>query len=299
MKDDELGAHVSSAGGVQNAPARAAELNSTILQLFTKQPSRWAEPEISRQRARLFRSARRTHRIGFAASHDSYLINLATADVVLFARSCESFRAEVARCARLGLDALVTHPGNATDRNVGRALTQNAAAVAQALAARRSRLSVLFETTAGSGTALGANFGEIAELIRLVGPKLSHRIGVCVDTCHLWAAGYDLVRCYDDVFAEFDDTIGLERIRLFHLNDSVGTLGSRRDRHAHIGEGALGHEPFWRLLNDPRFAAVPKVIETPKDDDVVAADRRNLATLRAYRSSAARRSFRAKKSRSR
>jgi len=284
VSGDELGAHVSSAGGVQNAPARAQQLGSAVLQLFTKQPSRWAEPVISSEAASAFRAARAAAGIWFASAHDSYLINLATSDAVLFARSCASFRDELARCALLGLDALVTHPGNATGGDRERALERNAQAVSSALSAQPSDTMVLFETTAGSGTALGASFGELGELIRLVGPDVRHRVGVCVDTCHLWAAGYDLASEYDAVIAELHDAVGLERVRLFHLNDSVGGLGSRRDRHAHIGKGKLGAKAFRRLLNDARFSAIPKVIETPKDDDVLAADRRNLARLRAYRS---------------
>jgi deoxyribonuclease-4 len=288
VNEDEIGAHVSAAGGVQNAPSRAAALGATVFQLFTKQPSRWAEPEISPETANLFRSECRTHGIRFAAAHDSYLINLASRDAVLFARSRDSFRRELARCAAIGLDALVTHPGNATSGDVTSALDRNADAVAVALTADASTTMVLFELTAGCGTALGAKFEEIAYIIERLGSGPARRVGVCVDTCHLWAAGYDLANRYDAVFAEFDDTIGLDRIRLFHLNDSLTVLGSRRDRHAHIGEGALGHGPFRRLLDDDRFSMVPKVIETPKDDDVLAADRRNLATLRAYRMGARR-----------
>lgn len=281
--EDELGAHVSAAGGVQNAPGRVAALGSTVLQIFTKQPSRWAEPVITPETAAVFKSECEAHRIRFAAAHDSYLINLASSDALLYTRSSDSFRRELARCATLGLHALVTHPGNATGGHVTSALDRNADAVAAALTGITSTTMVLFELTAGCGTALGANFEEIAYVIRRLGSSLARRVGVCLDTCHLWAAGYDLVNRYDAVFAEFDGIIGLDRIRLFHLNDSLSALGSRRDRHAHIGAGALGHGPFRRLLNDDRFAAIPKVIETPKDDDVVTADRRNLATLRAYR----------------
>lgn len=280
---DEIGAHVSSAGGPQNTPARAAALDSAVLQLFTKQPNRWAEPECTPDVADAFAEARNTYGIRFAAAHDSYLINLATSDPLLWARSFDSFCRELQRCAALGLDALVTHPGNATDRDVASGLARNADGVQRALHTVPGTTLVLFEVTAGSGSALGASFAEISELIERVGADLSDRIGVCVDTCHLWAAGYDVAHNYDAVFAEFDDLIGLERIRLFHLNDSVGALGSRRDRHAHIGAGALGDAPFRRLLNDERFAAVPKVIETPKDADAMAADRQNLARLRGYR----------------
>lgn len=277
---DEIGAHVSSAGGVQNAPHRAGLLNATVLQLFTKMASRWAEPEISEETAAAFRAECNVHNIRFTAAHDSYLINLATSDDVLFQRSCDSFTKELQRCVTLGIDYVVTHPGNATGGDVPSALARNADAVAAALE-RVPGAKVLYEVTAGSGTALGSKFEEIAQLLERTG--LRERTGVCVDTCHLWAAGYDIANSYDDVMRRFDEIVGLDRIKLFHLNDSVGGLASKRDRHAHIGKGALGDEPFRRIVNDPRFKDVPKVIETPKDDDVVAADRRNIAKLRGYR----------------
>jgi deoxyribonuclease IV len=280
---DEIGAHVSNAKGVQNAPGRAAERHSVVLQLFTKMASRWAEPEVTDELAAQFEAECERHGIVFSAAHDSYLINLATSDVMLFERSQLSFAKELERCSRLKLDALVTHPGNATGGDSAWGLAQNGEAVGVALDAAAGNTMVLFESTAGSGTALGSNFRELAQLIERVGPALAHRVGVCLDTCHLWAAGYDLVNHYDDVMSELADTIGLERVRLFHLNDSLGGLGSRRDRHAHIGAGALGEVPFRRLINDERFRTVPKVIETPKDDDVLATDLQNLGKLRGYR----------------
>jgi deoxyribonuclease-4 len=280
---DELGAHVSSAGGVQNAPARAALLDARVLQLFTKMASRWAEPVIPDETADAFRQGCEEHRIHFASAHDSYLINLATADDMLFERSFQSFVGELRRSTQLGLTAVVTHPGNATDGNIERGVRKNAAAVQRALDMVPGELVVLFETTAGSGHALGARFEQLAQLIELVDASYRERVGVCVDTCHVWAAGYDVRAAYQDVIRQFDETIGRHRIRLFHLNDSVGGLASRRDRHAHIGEGLLGDETFASVLNDPRFTGVPKVIETPKDDDVLAADRKNLARLRSLR----------------
>ncbi|MFW6079703.1 MAG: deoxyribonuclease IV [Gemmatimonadota bacterium] len=280
---DELGAHVSAAGGVQKAPGRAAEIGAAVLQLFTKQPQRWAEPEIDAPTAEAFRTARREHGIDVAVSHDSYLINLATPDDELFARSYASFRGELERCDALGLEFLVTHPGNATDGDAERGLARNAEAVERALEEVDGATIVLLETTAGSGNALGATFEELASLRRRIRRPLRDRVAVCIDTCHVWAAGYDLRDAYDETFRRFDDAIGLERLRLFHLNDSEGELGSRRDRHADIGEGALGDEPFRRLLLDDRFTTVPKILETPKGDDATASDRRNLARLRGYR----------------
>lgn len=278
---DELGAHVSSAGGVQNAPGRAAALDAIVLQLFTKMASRWAEPVITDEAAEAFQQNCREHGVVFSAAHDSYLINLATADPVLFERSYQSFLGELERSRRLGLTAVVTHPGNATDGDVARGVRQNAEAVQRALDAVQSDTMVLFETTAGSGHALGASFEQIAELLHFIDATHRERIGVCVDTCHIWAAGYDIRDNYDEVMKTLDSTVGVQRVRMFHLNDSVGGLASRRDRHAHIGAGLLGAQPFARLLNDPRFADLPKVIETPKDDDVLAADRRNLGMLRS------------------
>lgn len=280
---DELGAHVSVAGGVDRAPGRAAEIRSAVVQIFTKQPNRWAEKEVREEAAAAFRAERTRHGIRIAASHDSYLINLATPDPALFDKSRRSFQMELERCVALGLEFLVTHPGNATDGDLERGLEQNARAIDHALEAVPGPTTVLLETTAGGGKVLGATFEQLARMIACIDPARRSRIGVCVDTCHIWAAGYDLHDGYDDVFAHFDATVGLDRLRLFHLNDSVGARGSRRDRHADIGRGTLGDEPFRRLLNDGRFRSVPKVIETPKGDDHAAADRANLGRLRSYR----------------
>jgi deoxyribonuclease-4 len=191
------------------------------------------------------------------------------------------------RASRLGLDALVTHPGNASDGDVERGLWQNAELIEQAMAEEGGTVVVLLETTAGSGRVLGSTFEELRRMIDRISPAQRERVGVCVDTCHVYAAGYDLRGDYDGVVARFADVVGLDRLRLFHLNDSATPFASRRDRHAGIGEGSLGDEPFRRLMNDPRFAAVPRVLETPKehpDDpkDLVTLDRRNLAKLRAF-----------------
>jgi deoxyribonuclease IV len=279
---DELGAHVSAARGVRHAPGRAAALGAVVLQLFTKQPSRWAEPVLPDEEYNCYREAARTCGIRAASAHDSYLINLASPDDVLRARSLVAFQAELRRAAALGIGCLVSHPGNATGGDRASAIARNADAVQYALEETADTI-VLLETTAGAGHALGAVFEELAELLHRVPAPLQERLGVCFDTCHVWAAGYDLRGHFDDVIARFDDIIGVDRIGMFHLNDSLGNLGSHRDRHAHIGTGALGDEPFRSLLLDDRFRLVPKIIETPKDDDAPAADRANLARLRAFR----------------
>jgi deoxyribonuclease-4 len=267
---------------VQNAPARAAEIGANAFQLFTKQPSRWAEPVLAQEQADAFRAGIAEHDIGFTVVHDSYLINLATPDATLRDRSLASFIAELRRADALGLDAVVTHPGNATDGDAARGLAQNAALIEQAMAEVGGTVRVLLETTAGAGKVLGASFEQLAEMIERIAPHERKRVGICFDTCHAFSAGYDLVGDYDGVFTRLADVVGLERVGLFHLNDSLHPLGSRKDRHAEIGEGTLGDEPFRRLMRDERFADVPKVLETPKGDDAVVADRRNLARLRAF-----------------
>lgn len=279
---DELGAHVSAAGGTPNAPARAAALDAGVMQLFTKQPNRWAEREVAEEEAIAFRDAVRQHDVRVTAAHDSYLINLASPDPALMRRSLDSFTAELRRCEALRLHFLVSHPGNATDGDPERGLRQNAEAIRDALDAVPGAVRVLLEGTAGSGTALGSTFDELARLVGAVGDRHPERIGVCLDTCHLWAAGHDLTRL-DDVLHRFDDAVGLEHLRLLHLNDSLTPFHSRRDRHADIGEGSLGEAVFAAVMCHDALRAVPKLIETPKGADALAADQANLRRLRAYR----------------
>jgi deoxyribonuclease IV len=277
-----LGAHVSIAGGLRNAPIRGAEIGATAIQIFTKQANRWAEPVLDPAQVAAYRGGLVEAGIRFTCAHDSYLINLATPDPILRDRSFDSFKAELQRCGELDLDAVVTHPGNATDGEMERGLEQNADLIARALSEVPGRTRVLIETTAGTGKALGSSFEELAALRARIPEPLRARVGVCVDSCHVFAAGYDLIARYEEVLEEFDRVLGLPQLGLFHLNDSMKPLGSRRDRHTDIGEGELGDEPFRRIMNDPRLADVPKVLETPKGDDHAAADRRNLARLRSY-----------------
>ncbi len=284
---DELGAHVSSAGGVDRAPERAAALDAGVLQLFTKQPSRWAEREVDDDLRGAFLAARERHGIRLAVSHDSYLINLASPDPKIFERSFASFCSELRRCNRLEIEYVVTHPGNATGGDPEAALARNADAIQRALLQEGGTVEVLVETTAGSGTALGSSFEELAALREMIDESQRARVGVCVDTCHVWAAGYDIAADYDGVIRQLDRVLGLDCVRLFHMNDSQRPFGSRKDRHAGIGEGTIGEEPFRRLMTDSRLTGIPKVIETPKGDDHTANDRRNLGRLRGYRSGGA------------
>lgn len=277
-----LGAHVSIAGGIERAPGRGSEIGADVIQIFTKQVQRWAETRVSDEAAAGFRAARSKHGIREAGSHDSYLINLATPDPTLFARSYRSFCCELERCRTLGLDFLVTHPGNATDGDRSAGIERNAEAIRRALVEVDSRCRVLVEATAGQGTALGCTFEELASLLDGIGREHEDRLGVCIDTAHLFAAGYDLKGDYEGVIARLEEIVGLDRVRLFHLNDSKTPLASRVDRHEAIGRGSLGAKPFRRLMSDERFRTVPKVIETPKGDDPVRNDRRNLGRLRRY-----------------
>lgn len=275
-----LGAHVSAAGGVENAPARGAEIGADVIQIFTKQVNRWAERDIEPRTAAAFRRAIAQHSIEVAGSHDSYLINLASPNGQLRERSYGSFCRELERCRALELDFLVTHPGNATDGDRAAGLRRNAEAIRRALTAVGGSTRLLIEATAGQGTALGSSFEELAELLERIGPRLQDRLGLCLDTAHLFAAGYDLAGVYEGVVGELDRVVGLERVLLFHMNDSKAPLGSRVDRHEQLGKGRLGPAPFRNIMRDDRFRPVPKVIETPKGDDPVRADRRNLNYLR-------------------
>ena len=276
-----LGAHVSSAGGTPAAPPRAGALAATAMQFFSKQANRWAERECLGDECTAFRAALAATPVVATVVHDSYLINLASPDPALRAKSLESFVAELRRCDALGVDFLVSHPGNyMDDHDAG--LARNADAIAEALEIVRPRTVLCLETTAGSGTALGRTFEELAALIAGVPAALRDRVGVCLDTCHVFAAGYDLPNDFDGVIARFADVVGLDRLRVLHLNDSKAPFASRKDRHELIGEGAIGESAFRRIMTDPRLAHVPKVIETPKLDDAEATDRRMLDLLRGY-----------------
>lgn len=281
---DELGAHVSTAGGVFHAPERALEIGALNLQLFTKQPNRWAEPVVEPATAEAFLEARSGAGLRVAGAHDSYLINLSTPDTTLFERSVTAFTKELVRCTALGLDFLVTHPGNATDGDMDSGYARNAEGVTRALeAVPDGPTRVLLEITAGTGSTVGATLEGLAAILERIPEPWRSRVGVCFDTCHAYSAGYDLVGDYDGVWARFEAVLGLDRLGLFHLNDSKHPFNSRKDRHEMIGEGSLGPEPFRRIVTDPRFAAIPKVLETPKGDDGVTNDRINLALLRSFR----------------
>lgn len=280
MPDQLLGAHVSTSGGVENAPARGHDVGANCIQIFTKTPNQWREPEISGEQAAKFRAQLKNHSIAGVVSHDSYLINLASPDKRLRAMSMRCFKGELSRCAALGVPYIVTHPGNYIDDRAS-GIERNAKAYQECLEAVQGP-DVLIETTAGSGTALGSKFEELRDLRNLVPDEVRGRIGYCADTCHIFSAGYDLVDDWDNVWAEWDRVIDLEHLKCLHLNDSKNPFDSRKDRHELIGEGSLGPQPFIRIMKDERFSGILKIIETPKLDNQVETDRKMLRRLKSY-----------------
>lgn len=284
-----LGAHMSIAGGLPRAVDRAAASRCEALQIFTKSAGQWKARELPAEEVLLFRRRLEETGIHPVVAHNSYLINLAAASPALRAQSVAALGEELDRAELLGLDGLVMHPGSYTSGTEEEGLRLIAEGLASLLADRPgAKTMVLLEHTAGQGTNLGHRFEHLAALLDAL--NHSPRVGVCLDTCHLLTAGYDLCsdEGYEDTFRQFDRLIGLDRIRVFHLNDSKKPCGSRVDRHEHIGRGCLGLEPFRRLLNDPRFRGLPMLLETPKLEttaskrrsDVDPWDARNLRTLR-------------------
>jgi deoxyribonuclease-4 len=287
-----IGAHMSIAGGVSKAVDRAVVHGCEALQIFTKNASQWRGKPLEPREVRLFRQRVEQTGITPVVSHASYLINLATTFPVLREQSIVAFVDELDRAEALGLRGVVIHPGTCTAGTDEDALRLIADAIRVAFNARpRYRTMVLLEHTAGQGRTLGHRFEHLADIIRHL--RRSKRVGVCLDTCHLVASGYDITTDtgYHDTFELFDRIVGLDRLKAFHGNDSKRPCGSRVDRHEHIGKGCLGLEPFRRLLRDERFANLPILIETEKTHGAVkrgaiAADPldvENLETLRRLR----------------
>ena len=261
-----FGAHMSIAGGHHNALLMALKHECEALQLFTKNSNQWLGKPLTKDDAVLFRTTYADTRVRHLIAHDSYLINLASPDKVLYRRSVEAFVDEVRRADALGLDYLVFHPGAATDGDEDAGLRRVAKALNEVhRRCGRCRVRALIETTAGQGSCLGHRFEHIAQILDRV--KHPERMGVCLDTCHVFAAGYPLgtESDYAATMKTFDRVVGLKQLKVFHVNDSKKPLGSRVDRHAHIGQGELGLEAFRLLVNDPRFRKHPMILETPKE----------------------------------
>ena len=277
-----LGAHMSVAGGIYKAAEESEAHLCQTVQVFTKNASQWKGKPLTQEDIDNFRRAARKADLKHNLSHNSYLINLASPDDEMFAKSIEAFVDEMQRAEQLELDYLVAHPGShlKTGEEAGIARIANGLDEIH----RRCpdfKVMILLEITAGQGTNLGCKFEHMAGILKLV--KHAEKLGICFDTCHAFAAGYPLFpkADYDATWQEFDTLIGIKKLKAFHLNDSKKGLGSRVDRHEHIGKGALGLEPFRLILNDPRFASLPMVLETPKEEgDNHDMDGVNLTVLR-------------------
>ena len=284
-----LGAHHSIAGGFHRAVERAVETGCECLQIFTRNINQWAVSPIDTEAAAVFREAVRAAGLKLVVAHDSYLINPASADPALRKKSIAGLAEEVRRADLLGIPWVVAHPGAAGEQPLDQAVARAAAGIAEALAKTTGLAAgILIETTAGQGSCLGAAFEEIGAMLDAIDatPGLRKRVGVCLDTCHVFAAGYPLepTTALDDTLRQFDRHIGLERLKAIHANDSKRELGSRVDRHEGIGKGKIGREAFRLLVNHPRLAGIPWILETPKEGPdgkpSPTVDRGNLATLR-------------------
>jgi len=275
-----LGAHMSIAGGVHKAIGRGEALGCTAIQVFTKNATRWKVEPLSREEVAQF-GAERLRTGVLAAAHDSYLINIASPDSALWKKSLAALIEEVERAEQLQIPFLIMHPGSHTGAGVDNGLRSISRALNQLLQETAGfGVKIVLENTAGQGTALGSSFQHLA---RIVGESIQPaRLGVCLDTCHAFAAGYDLSHKagYDQVLDELDQILGLSMLMALHLNDSKKGLGSRVDRHEHIGRGMIGLECFLLIMNDPRFEDIPKLIETPNELGGVEMDPVNLHLLK-------------------
>lgn len=271
-----LGAHEGVAGGVSTAFARAEADGADCLQIFTRNVRGWATRPFADDEVARFRAEARRTRLPVAA-HSTYLVNLCCEDGAIRDKSWDALADELQRCNQLGIRWLVFHPGSHADERQGVAMVADG--MAQALERAPGKARLLVETTAGQGTNLGWRFEQVAAIREAVPMPHRRRVGVCVDTCHLHAAGYDLTTRdgYEETFRQLDRSIGLGRVEAFHLNDCKKPRGSRVDRHEHIGQGTLGLEPFRWLVNDPRFAELPAFLETE------LRFKENLAVLRSLR----------------
>jgi len=288
-KQTLLGAHQSIAGGLSKAVDRATETGCQCLQIFTRNINRWDVSPIDPEEAARFRAAVAESELGLVVAHDSYLINPASADDLLRDRSIAGLVTELERADLLGIPWVVAHPGAAGEQPLKTALLRAADGITAALAAtKRLASGILVETTAGQGSCLGASFEEIAVMLERIDrrPDFSPRVGVCLDTCHVFAAGYQLAPAdaLDVTLRQFDRLIGIGRLKLIHANDSKRERGSRVDRHEEIGKGRIGREAFGLIMNHPMLAGIPMILETPKEGSdgkpTPVNDRRNLAALR-------------------
>ena len=270
-----LGIHCSIRGGLHNAFYEAESLGIDTFQVFTKNQRQWKEKIIDTEEKSTFLDSYKTSRVKMIFSHASYLINLASNDDTLWECSVRALIDEVQRCHDLGLEFTILHPGSAKGFGEQKGMKKIVKALKTTIhATKNSTVKILLENTAGQGSSIGYRFEHLRQILRGVN---SPRIGVCFDTCHAFAAGYDIrTKCgFEETMEELDNIVGLKNLHAIHMNDSKGELGSNLDRHEHIGKGKLGLEPFRQIMN--RFTHIPKVIETPKKDNM---DVVNLEILR-------------------
>lgn len=275
-----LGANVSVAGGLHKAWSRAADLGCDAMQIFVKNPNRWNAPPLTDEQVALYRSEAAQHTLGPVVAHASYLINLASPKPEIVAKSRRALADELSRASRLGVAGVVVHPGAHVGAGVEAGVARVAKSVNAVLAeVEKSETKLLLETMAGQGTTLGRTFEELAMI--LAGVAQPERVGICFDTCHVFAAGYALAdeAGYEATWAAFEAALGWEKLGCIHVNDSRHPLGSHKDRHANVGVGEIGAEGFGRLVNDGRLEPVPLLLETPLGDDG-DGHRRDLARLR-------------------
>ena len=277
-----LGAHFSIAGGLHNALLSASQYGCTALQIFTKNASTWKERTLSARDIEQFNMARKHSQIESICSHAAYLINLSSPDPSKLERSISALEHELIRSSQLRIPYVILHPGAHMGMGEDKGLRRIADGINIVFdRVAEATCKLLLETTAGQGSNLGYTFEQLAAISDMVEAK--ERSGFCLDTCHVFAAGYDLrtKSAYTNTMMAFDNALGLERLHVIHLNDSKKGLGSRVDRHEHIGEGAIGIDAFSFIMNDPRLKAIPKIIETPKEKGPLDHDRINLNRLRS------------------
>lgn len=278
-----IGAHMSIAGGYYKAVEAAAEVDMNVVQLFCKNNNQWRAKEITDKDVSLFQDALAKHKVNAPLCHASYLINLASPKPELWEKSVEGLRIEMLRCEQLGIPNLVFHPG----AHMEATLEEGIERIVKAIDELHHKLpdcpvTLLLETTAGQGSSIGHKFEHLQSILE--GVKAGERVAVCLDTCHIFAAGYPISeeKDFKATFKDFNKLIGFDKLRAIHLNDSKKDLGSRVDRHDHIGEGKIGIEAFRHMLNDRRFKKIPMYLETPKgEEDGVQNDAKNLATLKS------------------
>ncbi|MFA4973982.1 MAG: deoxyribonuclease IV [bacterium] len=276
-----LGAHCSIAGGVENAPLAGGMIGATAIQLFTGSNQQWHAATIKKAQAEGFQRNMNEQGIRVAVAHACYLINLAAPDAVIWRKSIDAMEGEIERASALGIPWVIVHPGSHKGNGLEWGIKRIAEALTSVLDATEAlSAGVALETTAGQGASIGGRFEELASIIAHIDDK--RRVKVCFDTCHSFAAGYELrtKEGYARTWREFDEAIGIRNLVAMHLNDSQGKLGSRIDRHAPIGKGRIGLPGFRLIMNDRRLADIPMILETPKEGDAVRSDTNNLKILK-------------------